>query len=75
MVVVLDWRKYVKQDKNCLRPLDVDFPEGDSSKAKLKLGWASKVIFKNLVELMVKHDLKCWKRWQSGERFPCEAPN
>jgi GDPmannose 4,6-dehydratase len=75
MVVDLDWRKYVKEDKNCLRPLDVDFLEGDSSKAKLKLGWVPKVNFKNLVELMVKHDLECWKRWQSGERFPWDAPN
>lgn len=74
-VVDLDWRKYVKQDKNCLRPLDVDFLEGDSSKAKRKLGWAPSFKFDRLVELMVKADLDCWKRWQKGERFPWDAPN
>jgi len=74
-VVGLDWQKYVKLDKRFLRPLDVNFLQGDYSKAKQKLGWEPKVKFDKLVEMMVKEDLSSWERWQKGERFPWDAPN
>jgi GDPmannose 4,6-dehydratase len=71
----LDWRDYVKVDKRCLRPLDVNFLQGDYSKAKRKLEWEPKVKFDKLVEIMVKEDISRWERWQKGERFPWDAPN
>ena len=71
----LDWREYVKVDERFLRPLDVNFLQGDYSKAKKKLGWEPEVKFDELVEIMVKEDLNRWERWQSGERFPWDAPN
>jgi len=74
-VVGLDWGKYVKVDERFLRPLDVNFLQGDYSKAKRKLGWGPRVKFAELVELMVKEDLSRWQRWQKGERFPWDAPN
>jgi GDPmannose 4,6-dehydratase len=74
-VVGLDWQEYVKVDKRFLRPLDVNYLQGDYSKAKRKLGWEPKVKFDRLVEIMVKEDLSRWERWQSGERFPWDAPN
>ena len=74
-VVGLDWQEYVKVDKRFLRPLDVNFLQGDYSKAKRKLGWEPKVKFDKLVEIMVKEDLRNWERWQNGERFPWDAPN
>ena len=74
-VVDLDWQEYVKVDKRFLRPLDVNFLQGDYSKAKEKFGWEPKVKFGDLVEIMVKEDLNRWERWQSGERFPWDAPN
>jgi len=74
-VVGLDWQKYVKIDKRLLRPLDVNFLQGDYSKAKEKLGWAPKVKFEKLVEIMVREDLSRWKRWRKGERFPWDASN
>ena len=41
------------------RPTDVVNLLGDPSKAKRELGWnPQKTIFEQLVELMVKHDLK-----------------
>jgi len=73
--VGLDWQEYVKVDKRFLRPLDVDFLQGNYSKAKEKLGWEPKVKFDELVRIMVKEDLGRWERWQSGERFPWDAPN
>jgi len=74
-IVGLDWEKYVRVDKRFLRPLDVNFLQGDYSKAKRKLGWEPKVKYDKLVELMVKEDLNRWQRWQKGEQFSWDAPN
>ncbi|MFA7074455.1 MAG: GDP-mannose 4,6-dehydratase [Endomicrobiaceae bacterium] len=57
-LVNLDWNKYVKIDKQFLRPLDkTSLFVGDSSKAREKLGWRPKTSFKELVRLMVVEDL------------------
>ncbi|VVB67732.1 GDP-mannose 4,6-dehydratase [uncultured archaeon] len=72
-VVNLDWQNYVKVDEKFLRPLDVNFLQGDYSKAKEKLGWTPRVKFEELVNIMVKEDLNRWEMWQAGERFPWDA--
>jgi len=74
-IVGLDWQEYVKLDKRFFRPLDVNFLQGDYSKAKEKLGWKPKTKFSKLVEIMVKEDLNRWERWQNGESFPWDALN
>jgi GDPmannose 4,6-dehydratase len=74
-VAGLDWQKYTKVDERFLRPLDVDFLQGDYSKAREKLGWQPQVKFDKLVEIMVREDLSRWRRWLKGERFPWDAPN
>ena len=74
-VAGLDWQKHTKVDKRFLRPLDVDFLQGDYSKAREKLGWQPQVKFDKLAEIMVREDLSRWKRWLKGERFPWDAPN
>lgn len=56
--VGLDWKKYVKFDERYLRPAEVDLLIGDASRAKEKLGWTPKVIFKELVKIMVEADVK-----------------
>ena len=71
----LDWGKYVSVEERFLRPLDVNFLQGDYTKAKRELGWEPKVKFNELVEIMVKEDLNRWQRWLKGERFPWDAPN
>lgn len=71
----LNWGNYVKVDKRFIRPLDVNFLQGDYSKAKQKLNWEPKTKFDKLVEIMVKEDLNRWERWQKGEHFPWDAPN
>jgi GDPmannose 4,6-dehydratase len=40
------------------RPLDVNFLQGDASKALVKFGWKPKVRFEELVKIMVKADLE-----------------
>lgn len=57
-IVGLEWQKYISVDPKLLRPLDVGYLCGDYSKAKKQLGWEPKVIFNELVEIMVKEDLK-----------------
>lgn len=54
----LDWEKYVEYDDRYERPAEVDLLIGDPAKAKRQLGWEPKVKFKDLVEIMVKSDLK-----------------
>lgn len=74
-IASLDWEKYVRVDERFLRPLDVNFLQGDYSKAKEKLGWEPREKFERLVEIMVKADINRWQRWLKGERFPWDAPN
>jgi len=54
---VYDWEKYVIKDKRFLRPADINFLCGDASKAKEVFGWEPKTSLKEIVELMVNHDI------------------
>lgn len=54
----LDWRAYVEIDPRYFRPTEVEFLQGDASKARKKLRWEPKVKFKELVKLMVDADLE-----------------
>ena len=58
----LDWEKYVKYDARYERPAEVELLIGDPAKAKKQLGWEPKVLFKDLVKIMVDHDLGLAKR-------------
>jgi GDPmannose 4,6-dehydratase len=57
-VAGLNWERHTVIDPAFVRPAEVDFLVGDSSKAKEKLGWEPKTTFKGLVSLMVEVDLK-----------------
>ncbi len=65
----LDWRKYVAQNPAFLRPAEVDFLLGDSSKARARLGWRHKVCFRDLVVEMVEADMELEKRNARSESF------
>jgi GDPmannose 4,6-dehydratase len=52
----LDWKKYVEIDPRYFRPTEVDHLRGDAAKARAKLGWAPKVNFRQLIEMMVRAD-------------------
>jgi len=58
----LEWQKYVEQDKRYFRPAEVDFLQGDPSKAKRVLGWQPRVSFKQLVSMMVDADYELAKQ-------------
>jgi GDPmannose 4,6-dehydratase len=54
----LDWQKYVEIDQRYYRPTEVDFLQGDSSKARKALKWEPKVTFKDLARMMTDADMK-----------------
>ena len=56
--VNLDWEKYVRLDERLKRPAEVEHLIADSTKARTKLGWAPKVNFQQLVQMMVDADLQ-----------------
>ncbi|MBA3850443.1 MAG: GDP-mannose 4,6-dehydratase [Opitutus sp.] len=58
----LDWEKHVKHDPRYERPAEVDLLIGDPAKARKQLGWEPKVRFRELVKIMVGHDLELAKR-------------
>src|SRR5437016_12548080 len=51
--VGLDWKKYVEIDPKLVRPAEVDYLCGDSSRARRVLGWTPKVNYRQVVEMMV----------------------
>lgn len=56
--VGLDWRRYVEIDPRYYRPTDVEYLLADASKAKRVLGWEPTVTFRELVKIMVEHDVR-----------------
>ena len=53
----LNWKDYVVIDDKLKRPAEVDYLQGDASKAKRVLGFRVDTSFKELIEIMVKAEL------------------
>ena len=60
--VGLDWQEHVEIDKEYFRPTEVDELIGDSSKAKLQLGWEPKTLWDDLARIMVDYDVSLTKK-------------
>jgi len=58
----LDYREHVVQDERFFRPAEVDLLVSDPARAKQELGWAPKVGFRQLVEMMVAADLDRYRK-------------
>ena len=56
--VNLNFKDYLKIDKNLFRPAEVETLLADSSNSIKKLGWKPKITFEELVREMVDSDLK-----------------
>lgn len=54
----LDYRDYVREKTATYRPAETFLLIGDISKAKSKLNWQPEIGFKELVQMMVCHDLQ-----------------
>jgi GDPmannose 4,6-dehydratase len=66
----LDWEKHVRHDARYERPAEVDLLVGDPAKARRQLGWEPRVRFKELVKIMVEHDLDLAKREAQIAKLP-----
>ena len=64
--VGLNWEDYVKSDAQFMRPAEVDLLIADASKARDKLGWKPEVSFRQLIEMMVEHDLAAESKLQAA---------
>ena len=51
----------VQIDKRYFRPTEVDYLEGDASKAKEKLNWVPKISLESMISEMVQYDIKSIK--------------
>ena len=58
----MNYEDYVEIDPRYYRPAEVDQLLGDSTKARMVLGWQPKVDFDNLVDMMAKHDVELGRR-------------
>lgn len=54
----LDWQQYVRSDARHMRPAEVPDLRGDATRIREALGWTPKTTFRELVEMMVRADLK-----------------
>jgi GDPmannose 4,6-dehydratase len=55
--VGLNWEKHVVIDPAFVRPAEVDVLIGDPARARDRLGWQPRVLFKELIEMMVDADV------------------
>jgi GDPmannose 4,6-dehydratase len=58
----LDYKRHVSIDQKYFRPTEVDILLGDATKAKKKLGWAPKVTFEQLIDMMIEADMEMAKK-------------
>ena len=58
----LDWQEYVEIDPRYFRPSEVEYLEGDASKAREVLKWKPKVSFEELARMMTDTDMKIAER-------------
>lgn len=57
----LDYNEYVKQDPKFLRPEELKYLKGDSTKAREILGWKPEYSFETLMDDMIESWLKIYK--------------
>jgi len=57
-VVDLDWKKYVDEDAELLRPTDIAHSAADPSKADKELGWKASTTFPDVVDRLMDAELK-----------------
>lgn len=56
----LDYRDYVTQDERFMRPEDLKYLKGDSTKLRETLGWKPEYTFEELMDEMIEHWLKIY---------------
>jgi len=73
--VGLEYSNFVKVNSHLHRPAEVPSLRGDASLADKALNWKPTVKFHKLISIMIQEDLKRWKQWLEGRKFPWDAYN
>ena len=55
---ITDWEDHIKIHKDFVRPAELNYLRGDSTKIQEELGWKPKVDFQQLIHMMVDEDMK-----------------
>ena len=58
----LDYKKYVIQNQKFLRPEELPYLKGDSSRIRNELGWTPEYTFESMMDEMIDHWLKIYKK-------------
>ena len=58
----LKWEDYVIIDQKYIRPEELDFLKGDSSKARKELDWKPEISFDSMIDEMIKYWLKVLRK-------------
>lgn len=58
----LKWEDYVIIDQKYIRPEELDFLKGDSSKARKELDWKPEITFHDMIDEMIKYWLKVLRK-------------
>ena len=53
-----NWERYVVSSQKYIRPAELDYLRGDSSRLQHELGWKPRVDFEQLVRMMVAEDIR-----------------
>lgn len=56
--VGLNWKEYVKTDQKYFRPTETEDLAADSSKIKKIIGWEPRILFRELVKIMIDSDMR-----------------
>jgi GDPmannose 4,6-dehydratase len=51
----LDYRQYVVQDSEFMRPEELKYLKGDSTKMRTEFGWEPEYTFETLMDEMIEH--------------------
>jgi GDPmannose 4,6-dehydratase len=70
LVGITDWKKYVGIDQKYYRPTEVDYLEADISKAKRVMKWKPKTKLRDLVKIMLHHDLLYYGQNELAAKIP-----
>ena len=57
-VGISNWQDYVVQDPRFMRPAEVDYLQGDPTKAKQVLGWEPKTSLNEMISKMIDNDIR-----------------
>ena len=58
----LDYKKYVIQNPKYLRPEELPYLKGDSTKIRTELGWEPTYTFESMMDEMIEHWLNIYKK-------------